>query len=105
MSSLDAIAPFHAELTAIRHDLHAHPEPGLEVPRTAAVVAQRLAAWGIAVQTGVGGRGAVGTIYGEAPGSAIGLRADMDALSVEEPAGVPWRSTQLGRMVFGPEVR
>ena len=98
MSSLDAIAPHHRSLTAIRRDLHAHPELGLDVPRTAALVADRLAAWGIEVATGVGGHGVVGTIHGLRQGPAIGLRADMDALPIEETADVPWRSTVAGRM-------
>ena len=100
MSTLDAIAPYVDDLTAIRHDLHAHPELGLEVPRTAALVAERLAGWGIEVATGVGGHGVVGTIHGEAPGNGpvIGLRADMDALPIDEAADVPWRSTTQGRM-------
>lgn len=98
MSSLEAIAPFQDSLTAIRRDLHAHPELGLEVPRTAALVAERLAAWGIEVATGVGGHGVVGTIHGLREGPAIGLRADMDALPIEETVDVPWRSTVPGRM-------
>ena len=98
MSTLEAIAPFHAELTAIRRDLHAHPELGLDVPRTAAVVAERLKAWGIEVATGIGGHGVVGTIRGVGNGPVIGLRADMDALPIEEAVDVPWRSTRAGRM-------
>ncbi len=100
MSTLDAIAPYVDELTAIRQDLHAHPELGLEVPRTAALVAERLAAWGVEVEIGVGGHGVVGTIHGEAPGNGpvVGLRADMDALPIVEAADVPWRSKTDGRM-------
>ena len=98
MSSLEAIAPYHDALTAIRRDLHAHPELGLEVPRTAALVAGQLAAWGIEVETGVGGHGVVGTIHGTASGPTVGLRADMDALPIEEAADVAWRSTVPGRM-------
>jgi amidohydrolase len=98
MSTLDALAPYQDELVAIRHDLHAHPELGLEVPRTAALVAEKLKSWGIEVETGVGGHGVVGTIRGEGNGPVIGLRADMDALPIEEAADVPWRSTTPGRM-------
>ena len=101
MSSLEAIAPFHADLTAIRRDIHAHPELGLDVPRTAALVAERLKAWGVdEVAVGVGGHGVVGTIHGEAGGNGpvIGLRADMDALPMEETADVPWRSLTPGVM-------
>ena len=101
MSSLEAIAPFHAELTAIRRDLHANPELGLDVPRTAAIVAEHLKAWGVDdVAVGVGGHGVVGTIHGEAGGNGpvIGLRADMDALPILETADVPWRSRTAGVM-------
>lgn len=98
MSSLEAMAPYHDELVAIRRDLHANPELGLDVPRTAAVVARELAAYGIDVTTGVGGHGVVGTIKGTAPGPTIGLRADMDALPIEEAADVAWRSRVPGRM-------
>src|ERR1700710_3018686 len=98
MSSLDALAPFQDELVAIRHDLHAHPELGLEVPRTAALVAEKLKSWGVEVETGVGGHGVVGTIRGVGNGPVIGLRADMDALPIEEAADVAWRSTTPGRM-------
>ena len=98
MSTLEAIAPYHDALTAIRRDLHAHPELGLEVPRTAALVAERLAAWGIEVAAGVGGHGVVGTIHGAGDGPTVGLRADMDALPIEEAAEVAWRSTVPGRM-------
>ncbi len=99
MPSLDAIAPFHAELTAIRRDLHANPELGLDVPRTAAILADRLQAWGVEVAEGVGGHGVVGTIHGQGgAGPNIGLRADMDALPIEEAVDVPWRSRSSGRM-------
>ena len=101
MPSLDAIIPFHAELTAIRRDLHAHPELGLEVPRTAALIAERLRAWGVEEVVGsVGGHGIVATIHGRsgARGPVVGLRADMDALPIEEVADVPWRSGIAGRM-------
>lgn len=98
MSSLNAIAPHHDALTAIRRDLHAHPELGLQTPRTAALVAEHLAAWGIEVATGIGGHGIVGTLRGLRDGPTVGLRADMDGLPIEETADVPWRSTIAGRM-------
>jgi hippurate hydrolase len=99
MSTLEAIAPFHEELTAIRRELHANPELGLDTPRTAALVAERLASWGIEVATGVGGHGVVGTIKGSGgDGPIVGLRADMDALPILEAADVPWKSQVAGRM-------
>jgi amidohydrolase len=76
----------HDTLTSIRRDLHAHPELGLEEHRTAALVAERLHGWGVEVHTGIGGTGVVGVIQGRGERStrSIGLRADMDALSLCE---------------------
>jgi amidohydrolase len=96
---LEQISTHHAELTAIRRDIHAHPEMGLEEVRTAALVAAKLREWGIEVTEGVGGTGVVGTIKGKLPGQrAIGLRADMDALSIHEQTGAPHASTTPGTM-------
>lgn len=92
---IDAFAP---ELTAIRRDLHAHPEIGFEEVRTSGIVAEKLASWGIDVHRGLGGTGVIGTLKGKsANGKRIGLRADMDALPMEEQTNVPWRSTIPGR--------
>jgi hippurate hydrolase len=90
----------HEKLTAIRRDLHAHPEIGFEEHRTAALVAERLHHWGIEVHTGVGRTGVVGVIHGrrEASGRAIGLRADMDALPMQEENAFVHRSTRPGVM-------
>jgi metal-dependent amidase/aminoacylase/carboxypeptidase family protein len=80
----DWLAANHADLTAIRRDIHAHPELGLEEHRTAGVVAKQLRAWGIEVTEGVGGTGVVGVIKGRLPGQrAIGLRADMDCIGAQ----------------------
>jgi hippurate hydrolase len=97
---LSAIREFHPELTAIRRDIHAHPEMGLEEVRTAALVAAKLREWGIEeVTEGVGKTGVVATIKGLLPGQrAIGLRADMDALSIAEQTGLPYASTTPGTM-------
>ncbi len=96
---LDTLRADHAELTAIRRDIHAHPEMGLEEVRTAALVAAKLREWGIEVTEGVGGTGVVGTIRGTLPGQrAIGLRADMDALAIPEATGLPHASTTPGIM-------
>jgi metal-dependent amidase/aminoacylase/carboxypeptidase family protein len=87
------LAIHHPEFTAIRRDIHAHPEMGLEETRTAALVAAKLRGWGVAVTEGVGGTGVVGTITGRRPGQrAIGLRADMDALAIHEQTGLPYAS-------------
>lgn len=95
----DWLAEHHPEFTAIRRDIHAHPELGLEEIRTAALVAAKLRDWGVAVTEGVGGTGVVGTIVGRRPGQrAIGLRADMDALAIHEQTGLPYASSVPGKM-------
>lgn len=82
------------QMRAWRHDIHQHPEVGFEEHRTAAKVAELLKSWGIEVHTGVGGTGVVGTIQGSfGPGIKIGLRADMDALPMQEKTDLPYRST------------
>jgi hippurate hydrolase len=90
---------FKAELAAIRQDIHAHPELGMEETRTAALVAQELRRLGIEVTEGVGHLGVVGTIRGRRPGNrSIGLRADMDALQITEATGAPYASRNFGVM-------
>ncbi len=87
MKLLDDVLAAAPEITQIRRDIHAHPELCFEEHRTADVVAQRLQAWGIEVHRGLAGTGVVGVIRGKdagASGRAIGLRADMDALPVQE---------------------
>jgi hippurate hydrolase len=98
MPAIDAIRRFHDELTEIRRDIHAHPELGFEEHRTAELVATRLEALGIEVHRGVGRTGVVGVLRRGNGAGAIGLRADMDALPIEEANDVPWRSTRPGRM-------
>ena len=84
---------------AIRRDIHAHPELGMEEERTAALVARELRALGIETVEGVGKYGVVGTLRGKRPGQgAIGLRADMDALALTEHTGLPYASKAQGRM-------
>ena len=86
-------------LTAIRRDIHAHPELGFEETHTAALVAATLRGWGLEVTEGVGRLGVVGTLRGRRPGQgAIGLRADMDALALTERTGLPHASIHDGRM-------
>jgi amidohydrolase len=95
----DWLDAHHPEFTAIRRDIHAHPELGLEEVRTAALVAGKLREWGIETVEGVGGTGVVGTITGVRPGQrAIGLRADMDALAIAEQTGRPYASEHPGVM-------
>lgn len=92
------IQDFAADLTAIRRDLHAHPELGFEEVRTSAIVAERLAAMEIKVTTGLGKTGVVGVLKGNRPGRTIGLRADMDALPIEEQTNLPYASKNPGVM-------
>ena len=85
MGAMDRISSYSDELVAIRRDLHAHPEIGFEEERTAGIVADRLASWGIEVHRGIGKTGVVGVLRGKGSGQRrIGLRADMDALPIEE---------------------
>ena len=98
MSAFEAISRVQGELAAIRQDLHAHPELGMEEHRTAEIVARKLEEWGIEVHRGVGGTGVVGVLRSGNGEQAIGLRADMDALPMEEANDLPYRSTASGRM-------
>jgi amidohydrolase len=98
MPSIERIEGFAEELTAIRRDLHAHPEIGFEEVRTSGIVAEKLAQWGVEVHRGLGGTGVVGVLKGKGNGTRrIGLRADMDALPMEENTNLKWRSTIPGR--------
>jgi len=95
--TLPEIDAFADEMTAIRRDLHAHPEIGFEETRTSALVAERLAAYGIEVHRGLGRTGVVGVLKGEGgAGRTVALRADMDALPIVETTNLPWRSTHPG---------
>jgi amidohydrolase len=99
MSALDRISSYLDELVAIRHDLHAHPETGFEEERTSGIVAERLAAWGIEVHRGLGKTGVVGVLRGRGSSTRrIGLRADMDALPIQEATNLPYRSQTSGKM-------
>ena len=86
------------EFTALRRDLHRHPELAFEEHRTSAVVAERLAAWGYRVSTGLGGTGVVGQLRRGDSARRLGLRADMDALPVHEATGAEWSSGTPGVM-------
>ncbi|MBP2443943.1 M20 aminoacylase family protein [Rhizobium leguminosarum] len=85
-------------LTALRRDLHAHPELGFEEERTAAIVARLLEEAGIIVHRGLAGTGVVGTLQVGNGTHRIGLRADMDALAMPEMAERPHKSTVPGKM-------
>jgi hippurate hydrolase len=96
MPTLPRIEAFAADLTALRQDFHAHPELGFEEHRTAARVAELLESWGITVTRGIGGTGVVGVLEGRGPGRSIGLRADMDALPMDEMTNLPYASKNPG---------
>ena len=92
-SAVEAVTP---RVVAWRRDLHAHPELGFAETRTAGVVADHLRALGLEVRTGVGKTGGVGVLRGGRPGRTVALRADMDALPVQEATGLPFASTATG---------
>jgi len=96
-SIIDHITPYVAELTAIRRDIHAHPEIGMEEYRTSELVAKQLEAWGVEVHRNVGKTGVVGVLR-NGPGPAIGLRADMDALPIHEQTNLEYSSRNHGVM-------
>ena len=90
--------PFIAELTKIRRDIHAHPELAFQEKRTADIVARELTAYGLEVHRGLAQTGVVGVLRKGSSQRAIGLRADMDALPLEEKSQLANRSTHRGRM-------
>src|SRR6478672_3589156 len=98
MKPIEHITRYHADLTAIRQDIHANPELGFDEHRTSDLVAKQLEALGIEVHRGVGRTGLVGVLReGNGPVS-IGLRADMDALPILEANELPYKSTRPGVM-------
>jgi hippurate hydrolase len=98
MKLIDPIVEFQPELQQIRRDIHAHPELGYEEQRTSDVVAQKLTAWGIPIVRGLGGTGVVGIIRSGSSERGIGLRADMDALPMQEFNTFPHASRHPGKM-------
>ena len=97
MKLLDTFADY-SEFVQVRRDIHAHPELGFEEHRTAKIVAEKLKAWGIEVHTGIAGTGVVGVLKNGTGGKTIGLRADLDALPLQEDNHFAHRSTHDGRM-------
>jgi len=98
MKLIDPIIEFHAELQRIRRDIHAHPELCFEEKRTADVVARQLAEWGIPIVRGMGVTGVVGIIKNGNSARAVGLRADMDALPMQEVNTFAHTSQHAGKM-------
>ena len=98
MKNIGRIVEYHDDLTNWRRDIHAHPELGFEEQRTADVVAKKLAEFGCEVFRGIGRTGVVGRLRAGASSRSIGLRADMDALPIQEATNLPYRSRHEGRM-------
>lgn len=94
---IPAIADTAQTLIRWRRDLHAHPEIGFEEVRTSAFVAETLSSLGVTVHRGLGGTGVVGVIEGLEDGPSIGLRADMDALPMDEETGLSYSSGTTGK--------
>ena len=95
LSALESRAAAHA---ALRRDIHKHPEIGFQEFRTSDLVADRLQRWGYAVTRGLGGTGVVGQLRRGAGARRLGLRADIDALPIQESTGLPHASCHAGLM-------
>lgn len=99
IDTIDRLKAIEPELIALRRDIHRHPETAFEEVRTAAIVADKLTSWGLQVHRGLATTGVVGTLRGKRPGQkTIGLRADMDALHLQEKNDFAHRSTIDGKM-------
>ena len=99
MKLIEPLVAWKDEMTALRRDIHAHPELAYEEVRTSDVVAKNLESWGIPVHRGLGITGIVGTIKGRNEnGKAVGLRADMDALPMQETNTFEHASKHEGKM-------
>ena len=98
MATSGATRRLEPDMREWRHDIHRHPELAFEEQRTAALVADRLEAWGLEVHRGIGKTGVVGVLRRGDGARAIGLRADMDALKIHEQNDFAHRSTHAGKM-------
>lgn len=85
-------------MIGLRRDFHQHPELGFREVRTAGIVARRLGQLGYTVRTGLGTTGVTGFLRGGKPGKTVLLRADIDALPIQEEADVVWKSQTPGAM-------
>ena len=94
----EAITARVGEFIQLRRDIHRHPELAFEEHRTAELVASKLELWGYQVHRGLGGTGVVGTLRRGTSKRSLGLRADMDALPIQEASGAEWSSTKPGLM-------
>jgi amidohydrolase len=97
-SPVEHIRSYHADLTGIRRDIHAHPELAFEESRTGSLVAAELEKYGVEVHRGLAKTGVVGVIRGKGSGRSVGLRADMDCLPIDETNSFQHRSRNAGRM-------
>jgi hippurate hydrolase len=95
---LQALQAQAEEFIAVRRDIHKHPEMGYKEYRTSDLVAEQLSAYGYQVTRGLGGTGVVGQLRRGTGGKSIGLRADMDALPIDEATGLPYASCNTGIM-------
>lgn len=95
---MDSFAADQAGLVALRRDLHAHPEIGLEEVRTSEIVAKRLAELGYRVDKGLAKTGVVGTLKVGSGRGTVGIRADIDALPIHEATGLAYASKTAGKM-------
>ncbi len=98
MKVIDSIVTQAASIASLRRDIHAHPELCFEEVRTADLVASKLTEWGIPIHRGLGTTGVVGIVKAGTSGKAIGLRADMDALPMQEFNTFAHASTHAGKM-------
>lgn len=99
MAVINRIAGFAEEMTAWRRHLHQHPELGFDCHQTAAFVVEKLKEFGVdRIETGIATSGVVAIIEGRGDGPTIGLRADMDALPIEEQTGAQYASKTDGKM-------
>ncbi len=96
--TLSALQSHADTYTALRRDIHQHPEIGFQEFRTSELVAERLQRWGYEVTRGLGGTGVVGQLRRGTGGRKLGLRADMDALPIQETTGLPHASCHAGLM-------
>ncbi len=96
--TLSALQALSEEFTAVRRDIHRHPELGYQEFRTSDLVAERLASWGYQVKRGLGGTGVVGQLVRCSGDKRLGLRSDMDALPIQEATGLPHASCHAGLM-------
>ncbi len=98
MNTFNKFSPDEAAMKSWRHTIHQHPELGFSEFATSRLVAECLEQWGFEVHGGIATTGVVGTLTWGEGGPRLGLRADMDALPIEELTGLPWASRTPGQM-------